>query len=86
LNTQKKIIEGIRKICICKGVPASTISEAIRGGSLSFEALRRTIGVGTGNCKARRCRAKIEKMVKDHKESLVSKKSLETEGQPGFVS
>ncbi|OGW19740.1 MAG: hypothetical protein A3K09_07035 [Nitrospinae bacterium RIFCSPLOWO2_12_FULL_47_7] len=43
--------------------------EAIRNGGLSFDALRRIIGVGTGNCKARRCRAKIEKMVKDYKES-----------------
>jgi hypothetical protein len=36
-------------------------------GSLSFEALRRTIRVGTGNCKAKRCRENIEKMVFDFK-------------------
>jgi len=39
-------------------------------GCLSFEALRRQLGTGTGNCKAKRCREKIEKMVKDYQESL----------------
>ena len=37
---------------------------------MSFVALRRSIGTGTGNCKAKRCRAKIKQMVKDYKENL----------------
>jgi len=43
---------------------------AIRGGTLSFEALRRELGVGTGNCKAKRCRSKIEERICDYKSSL----------------
>ena len=43
---------------------------AIKEGSLTFEALRRKIGVGTGNCKAKRCRPNIEARIKGHKESL----------------
>ncbi len=43
---------------------------AIREGSLTFEALRKELGVGTGNCKAKRCRPKIEERIKDHKDSL----------------
>ncbi len=43
---------------------------AIKEGSLTFEALRKNIGVGTGNCKAKRCRAKIEERIKDYKESI----------------
>lgn len=43
---------------------------AIRGGTMSFEALRREIGVGTGNCKAKRCRTKIEDRIQGHKDSL----------------
>jgi hypothetical protein len=49
---------------------------AIRNGSLSFEALRREIRVGTGNCKAKRCRVKIETKVKEYKESLREESSL----------
>ena len=43
---------------------------AIRGGTMTFEALRREIGVGTGNCKAKRCRTKIEDRIQSHKDSL----------------
>jgi hypothetical protein len=44
--------------------------KAIREGSLSFEALRRAIRVGTGNCKAKRCRPKIEAQLQVYKQSL----------------
>ncbi len=44
--------------------------KAIREGRLSFEALRRAIRVGTGNCKARRCRPKIEAQLEAYKADL----------------
>ncbi len=44
---------------------------------MSFEALRRKISVGTGNCKAKRCRAKIEQMVKEHKSGVSLKPQVE---------
>ena len=44
--------------------------KSIREGSLTFEALRRAIRVGTGTCKAKRCRPKIEAQIEAYKESL----------------
>lgn len=44
--------------------------KAIEGGALSFEALRRAIRVGTGNCNAKRCRPKIEETLKKHKAAI----------------
>ena len=44
----------------------------IQKGALTFETLRKKIGVGTGNCKAKRCRPNIEKRIKDYKESLAA--------------
>ena len=70
MDSQKQLILNFKKICICRGITAGRIQGTIDGGALSFEAVRRMIGAGTGNCKARRCRAKIEQMVKTHKESL----------------
>lgn len=70
MDTQKNLIENIKKVCICRGITMGTIVKAIREGSLSFTALRRKIGVGTGNCKAKRCRSKIETKVKEHKKNL----------------
>jgi bacterioferritin-associated ferredoxin len=70
LSSQKELIDSFKKVCICRNVKASTITASLRQGTLSFEALRRKIGVGTGNCKAKRCRAPIEKRIKDYKNSL----------------
>ena len=70
LETKKQLIDSFKKVCICRSIKAGTIMAAIKEGSLSFEALRKNIGVGTGNCKAKRCRAKIEERIKDYKESI----------------
>lgn len=70
MSTQKQLIENFKKVCICRSITAGTIMEAIKNGCLSFEALRREISVGTGNCKAKRCRAKIEERIRKHKEQV----------------
>jgi bacterioferritin-associated ferredoxin len=67
LETKKQLIDSFKKVCICRSIKAGTIMTAIKEGSLSFEALRRKIGVGTGSCKAKRCRPKIEERIKDFK-------------------
>lgn len=64
------MVNNFKKVCICRSVTGGTIMKAIREGSLSFQALRRAIRVGTGNCKARRCRPKIEAQLQAYKESL----------------
>ena len=64
------MIDNFKKVCICRSVTGGTIMKAIREGSLSFEALRRAIRVGTGACKAKRCRPKIEAQLVAYKESL----------------
>ena len=51
---------------------------AIQEGSMTFEALRKNIGVGTGNCKAKRCRPKIEERIKDYKESIKPKSGTDS--------
>ena len=70
LNIQKQTINNFKKICICRSVTGGTIMKTIREGSLSFEALRRAIRIGTGTCKAKRCRPKIEDMIQTYKEGL----------------
>ena len=66
------MIDNFKKVCICRSVTGGTILKAIREGSLTFESLRRAIRVGTGNCKAKRCRPKIEAQLAAYKESLVT--------------
>ncbi|MCH7649861.1 MAG: (2Fe-2S)-binding protein [Nitrospinae bacterium] len=70
MSTQQQMINNFKKVCICRSVTGGTIMKAIREGSLSFEALRRAIRVGTGNCKAKRCRPKIEAQLEAYKADL----------------
>ena len=72
MESKKHLIDNFKKVCLCRSIKAGTIMAAIQEGSLTFEALRRKIGVGTGNCKAKRCRSKIEERIKDHKASLAN--------------
>ena len=77
MSTQDQLVKQYKKVCICRSITGGTIQKAIDGGVLSFEALRRAIRVGTGNCKAKRCRPKIEETLKQHKAEL---KAQEQEG------
>tara|TARA_B100000686_G_C16635651_1_gene887132 strand:+ start:118 stop:360 length:243 start_codon:yes stop_codon:yes gene_type:complete len=70
LETKKQLIDSFKKVCLCRSIKAGTITTAIQEGSLTFEALRRKIGVGTGNCKAKRCRANIEERINKYKASM----------------
>jgi bacterioferritin-associated ferredoxin len=76
LETKKQLLDNLKKVCICRSIKAGTIMTAIREGSLTFEALRRAIGVGTGNCKAKRCRSKIEERIQNHKDSLKAEDAI----------
>ena len=69
METKKEFLDNLKKVCLCRSIKAGTIMNAIRGGILTFEGLRRELGVGTGNCKAKRCRSKIEERIKGYKDS-----------------
>ena len=69
LTSQRKLINNFKKVCICRSITGGAIMAAISEGALSFEALRRKIRVGTGNCKAKRCRPKIEAMILEFKKN-----------------
>ncbi|MFQ5481229.1 MAG: (2Fe-2S)-binding protein [Nitrospinaceae bacterium] len=70
MSSQAQLIDHFKKVCICRSITGGAITKAIREGCLSFEALRRKIRVGTGQCGAKRCRKKIEERVRVHKASL----------------
>ncbi|MGP0628977.1 (2Fe-2S)-binding protein [Nitrospina sp. 32_T5] len=70
LKTETDWVDHFKKVCICRSITGGTIMKAIQDGALSFEALRRAIRVGTGNCKAKRCRPKIEDKLHAYKCAL----------------
>ena len=70
MASQADLIMNFKKICICKSITQGAITAAIQEGAMSFEALRSKLRTGTGYCKARRCRPKIQGLIKDYKKSL----------------
>ena len=67
--SQSELIKNLKKICICRSVTQGAILAAIDDGATSFEALRRKLNLGTGYCKAKRCRPKIGNLIKEFKEN-----------------
>lgn len=82
MATQEQLVNQFKKVCLCRSIKAGTILKAIEEGCLSFEALRRKIRVGTGTCKAKRCREKIEAMVREHKAELNAEQETNLPSNP----
>ena len=70
MASQGDLIKNFKKICICKSITQGSIMAAMAEGALSFEALRGKLRTGTGYCKARRCRPKIQGLVTEYKKNL----------------
>lgn len=55
----------IRVVCICKGIKFGKISDAVKNGCSSVEAVNKATGSGGGGCGATRCRPVIEEIVQN---------------------
>lgn len=50
--------------CICRGIRLQRIMEAIGQGASSFEEIAEITGIGSGDCKGRRCGKKVEELLR----------------------
>ena len=57
------IIEGLKPICKCKGIKKSVFLKHIKAGLRTVEALQKATGAGTGSCKGKHCRSRIEDLI-----------------------
>lgn len=58
-NLNQEIIDKMTKVCICKGIPRSTMKKAIKNGAKTLEEVQKATGAGSGPCGGRRCTPKI---------------------------
>jgi NAD(P)H-nitrite reductase large subunit len=65
---EKQIIEGLKPICLCKGIKKSVFLKHIKAGLSSVEALKKATSAGSGSCKGKRCTPRISEMLKSSKE------------------
>lgn len=56
-------LEGMKVVCICKGIKQRTFWQAMEKGNHTQEALNRETGSGSGGCRGRRCGPRIAAML-----------------------
>ncbi len=56
---EEEIIDGLKTICLCKGIPKKIFRKHIDSGTRTLAGLRLATGAGSGNCQGRRCTPRI---------------------------
>ena len=65
MKPDDKIMARLKPGCICVGIKLHRILEAIEGGADSFEEIARITGIGQGDCGGKRCREKVEDLLRN---------------------
>jgi NAD(P)H-nitrite reductase large subunit len=60
---ESSIIEGLKPVCRCMGIPKKVFLRHIASGIDTVEALQRLTGAGTGSCKGRQCTSRLSALV-----------------------
>jgi NAD(P)H-nitrite reductase large subunit len=61
---QNEILEGLKPICLCKGIRKKVFLKHIANGTKTLEGLRKATGAGTGSCEGKRCTPRILDLLK----------------------
>jgi len=61
---QNEILEGLKPICLCKGIRKKVFMNHIANGINTLEGLRKATGAGSGSCEGKRCTPRILDLLK----------------------
>lgn len=61
----RTILEGMKVVCICKGIKKSVFWKVLDTGVRSKEEINCLTGAGSGGCQGRRCGPRIVDMLRD---------------------
>lgn len=67
-NPNQVILDKMTKVCICKGIPRSTMKNAIKNGAKTLAEVQKATGAGSGPCGGRRCTPKILELLESMSE------------------
>jgi NAD(P)H-nitrite reductase large subunit len=65
---EQQIIDGLKPICLCKGVKKSVFLKHIKAGLMTVEQLKKATGAGSGSCKGKRCTPRIIELLTSRRE------------------
>jgi len=60
----RTILEGMKVVCICKGIKKSVFWKVLDAGVGTKEEINRLTGSGSGGCQGRRCGPRIMEMLR----------------------
>jgi len=63
---EQAIIDGLKTICICKGIKKKVFLKLLEEGVDSLEGLRKATGAGSGPCGGQRCTPRLLEMLEHH--------------------
>ena len=63
---EQEIIDGLKTICICKGIRKKVFKDLIADGKITIEELRQATGAGSGPCGGKRCTPRLNELLADH--------------------
>ncbi|MDH4163477.1 MAG: (2Fe-2S)-binding protein [Nitrospirota bacterium] len=63
--SDQEIIEGLKPVCLCKGIRKSVFLKHIRAGIRTVDGLRKATGAGSGSCGGKRCKERIEELLRE---------------------
>jgi bacterioferritin-associated ferredoxin len=63
--SSRTLIEGIKVVCICKGIKKRIFWQALDEGACTREEINQVTGSGSGSCRGRRCGPRILDMLRD---------------------
>jgi bacterioferritin-associated ferredoxin len=63
---EQDIIEGLKPVCICKGIRMRVFLERIKDGLTTVEELKKATGAGSGSCRGERCTPRIREILDKH--------------------
>ena len=67
MASEQEIIDGLKPICLCKGIRKSVFLKHIKAGLKTVDELKKATGAGTGSCKGERCTPRILEMLQSHR-------------------
>ena len=70
-NISSEVLDKLTKVCLCKGIPRSTMKKSIKNGAKTVEEVRKATGAGSGPCAGRRCTPKIEELLRQATEEII---------------
>ena len=67
-NINNKVLDKLKKICLCKVISKATIKKAIKNGAKTLEDVQKVTGAGSGGCRGNRCTPMIQDILKEELE------------------